>query len=626
MAGNGPPKTFKSSDFYQTRKALTDSLLGWRELDGFWEGELSTSALSTATAVVALHLVDPEKNRPMVVDGLHWLARNANEDGGWGDTVRSDSNVSTTALAWGALGLMDDPIIHPALTRAEAWLVREAGGVTPDHITKTILKRYGKDRTFSIPILTMLALCGRLGTGRGAWRQVTPLPFELAALPRKWFQFIRLPVVSYALPALIAIGQTIQHHRPTFNPVTGVARYLTKQKTLQLLEQIQPEDGGFLEAVPLTAFVVMSLASMDLRDHPVVTKGVAFLCRLVRHDGSWPIDTHLATWVTTLSVNALSRQEGALEDEDKARLLEWLLNQQYRETHPYTDAEPGGWAWTPLPGGVPDADDTSGAIIALANLERHPGEVADAAKMGLKWLARLQNLDGGLPTFCRGWGTLPFDRSCPDITAHALQAFSVWLKRGYVGGEWDDFIKRALLYLESAQREDGSWVPLWFGNQAERQNENPVYGTARVLVGLQALREIDGDDEVLQTMILRGRAWLRAQANSDGGFGGRKGLPSTIEETALATEALASGLPEKPIDHSLVQQEWRCVSDAITFLMGRVRAKGELEAAPIGFYFANLWYFERLYPLVFATGAFTAVSAKKAWFVPNAPGRVSIPA
>ena len=45
---------------------------------------------------------------------------------------------------------------------------------------------------------------------------------------------------------------------------------------------------------------------------------------------------------------------------------------------------------------------------------------------GLKWLLGLQNSDGGIPTFCRGWGTLPFDRSSPDLTAHAIRA---WLDK-----------------------------------------------------------------------------------------------------------------------------------------------------------------------------------------------------
>ena len=50
----------------------------------------------------------------------------------------------------------------------------------------------------------------------------------------------------------------------------------------------------------------MSLIAAGLHDHPVVHAGIDFLIRSVRPDGSWPIDTNLSTWVTTLSINALS--------------------------------------------------------------------------------------------------------------------------------------------------------------------------------------------------------------------------------------------------------------------------------------------------------------------------------
>ena len=74
-----------------------------------------------------------------------------------------------------------------------------------------------------------------------------------------------------------------------------------------------------------------------------------------------------------------------------------------------------------MSGAVPDADDTPGALLALHALG---GEDGDAARAGVRWLLGLQNRDGGIPTFCRGWGQLPFDRSSPDLTAHALRAFA----------------------------------------------------------------------------------------------------------------------------------------------------------------------------------------------------------
>src|SRR5207248_5744115 len=142
----------------------------------------------------------------------------------------------------------------------------------------------------------------------------------------------------------------------------------------------------------------------------------------VRTDGSWPIDTNLSTWVTTLSVNALASAGDLGALDKKEELLAWLLAQQYRERHPFTGADPGAWAWTPLPGGVPDADDTPGAMLALGCLHTGP-QPPEFAAAGLRWLLDLQNRDGGMPTFCRGWGRLPFDRSGSDLTAHALRAF-----------------------------------------------------------------------------------------------------------------------------------------------------------------------------------------------------------
>ena len=101
----------------------------------------------------------------------------------------------------------------------------------------------------------------------------------------------------------------------------------------------------------------------------------------VRPDGSWPIDTNLSTWVTTLSINALS-DSGEYFGELAHPMRRWLLDQQYREVHPFTSAAPGGWGWTPLPGAVPDADDTSGALLALRNLGV-TAESSEAAKAGV---------------------------------------------------------------------------------------------------------------------------------------------------------------------------------------------------------------------------------------------------
>ncbi len=635
----------------QTLLSARRALLAARTEAGHWEGRLSSSALATATAACALALLDrarhSQRMRELADQGLAWLAEHQNDDGGWGDTVDSPSNISTTALCWAALG-MDEPTTHkhrPAAQRVEAWLTRRAGDLTPANIAQAINKVYGNDRTFSTPILTMCALAGRFGAGPAAWRFVPAYPFELAACPHTWYRRLGLPVVSYALPALVAIGQVRYHHRPPFNPITRCLRFAMRGRTLRVLQSIQPESGGFLEAIPLTAFVVMSLVSAGQVDHPVVERGRAFLAASARRDGSWPIDTNLATWVTTLSVNALA--VGGLADctstDDRDRVRTWLLDQQHKTEHPYTHSAPGGWAWTDLGGGVPDADDTAGALLALHNLagasapdQAAPEQVQHAARCGVRWLLDVQNKDGGVPTFCRGWGKLPFDRSTPDLTAHTLRAWGAWSEllpddlRNRIGGA----MHRAVEYLLRTQRIDGTWVPLWFGNQQSTRQENPLYGTTRVLLAGHAVRVNTTLGTRWSQALRSAENWTLSAQNADGGWGGDRSTPSTIEETALAVEALADVRNAPALEQSLflcsdrppsfppcqggmkggrytIPENALAVNDAIkggyAWLIEHTDGGTCFEPTPIGLYFASLWYFEQLYPLVFTVAALERV-------------------
>jgi squalene-hopene/tetraprenyl-beta-curcumene cyclase len=373
---------------------------------------------------------------------------------------------------------------------------------------------------------------------------------------------------------------------------------LAIRKSLRVLEAIQPSSGGFLEATPLTSFVTISLASIGQANHPVARKAVAFLAGSVRPDGSWAIDSNLATWVTTLSVNALAAA-GEVGKLDKwPELRDWLLRQQFKQRHPYTGADPGAWGWTDLPGSVPDGDDTPGALLALSVLQPSD-QTARAAALGLRWLLDLQNRDSGWPTFCRGWGHLPFDRSGGDLTAHVLRALTAWAGRlpreryirYFLRVSLDEAIVIAITlgvtYLAEEQRPDGSWLPLWFGNQHVPGDENPTYGTARVLAAYRDLGRMD--DEPAR----RGVAWLLAAQNTDGGWGGAPGVPSSVEETALGVEVL--------LDAGPVAEP--AVSKGLAWLVQRVEDGGLNQPTPIGFYFAKLWYFEKLYPIIFTVAA-----------------------
>ncbi|OYP32223.1 squalene--hopene cyclase [Rhodopirellula sp. MGV] len=656
-----------------TLDQLREQLIHARNDQGHWTGKLSPSALSTATAISAMSAVIADPNRPDLIDidelksmirkGMAYLCGQQNPDGGFGDTDRSHSNIATSYLVKSASTLAGEigSLDATQLANLDEYL-HSAGGLDG------LRARYGTDKTFVVPIMNNMAIAGLI-----SWDDVAALPFEAAVFPQSMYRFLQMPVVSYAIPALVAIGQARHFLGKRALPPIRLARSLSINRTLGVLRRMQPESGGYLEATPLTAFVVMSLAATSRSHLTVVAEGLKFLRDSMLEDGSWPIDTNLATWVTSLSIHALAsdpNDDGAWYSD---ALADWHLSCQHTRRHPFTGAEPGGWGWTDLSGAVPDSDDTPAAILALTQIRKwaSPDRYAaiDAAMdQGRNWLLRLQNRNGGWPTFCRGWGKLPFDRSSTDLTAHAIRAIRATDDALPTSATPPARLNRAVAtgvrFLDRQQHADGSWHPLWFGNQDREDESNPIYGTAKVLVSGQG--SVANRTAAVEYLI--------NHQNADGGWGGgtsltqkleklresdpevkktapqaSAGIVSSVEETALAVEALSMTIyqqrstgtrAENPIENNaaetfrrskshtqVLEQTSEAVSDAVEmapkvgavaagndrvieailrgveFLTQSVRDRRHEFAWPIGFYFAKLWYHERLYPLIFATSA-----------------------
>ena len=220
----------------------------------------------------------------------------------------------------------------------------------------------------------------------------------------------------------------------------------------------------------------------------------------------------------------------------------------------------------------------------------------DALQNAAVWLLNLQNRDGGWPTFCRGWGTLPFDRSSNDLTAHVIRALSEWRRRvddipAAILQRADGAMLRARSFLQQRQSPDGSWLPLWFGNQHNVDDENPLYGTSRVVLALGEVSWL-GD-----SFGKRAVNWLLQNQNEDGGWSASRGIASSVEETALAVESLAI------VSVQEVPEVETAVFRGLSWLYDRIADGSVAEPSPIGFYFAKLWYFERLYPIIFTAAA-----------------------
>jgi len=573
---------------------LTNLLIQKRNSSGYWEGRLSSSALGVAVVITALHFYDASGNTSEISSGLNWLETNINADGGFGDSHLSMSNVSTSLLCYSAVrACITDDRGSALLLKIGDYLRSQKIDVNSEQLIPAILDFYKTDRTFSVPILTMCALCGV--PGKEAFDSIPQLPFELSLLPRSFYSMLNLSVVSYAIPALIAVGVAIFRFKKRKNPLMRWIREASVKKSLALLRKIQPESGGYLEAIPLTAFVCLCLIESGYRDLEVVSDGMNCLKRTQPEDGSWPIDIDLSTWVTTLAVKSLrSNLDNVLATTEKQQITNHLLAIQNKEIHSFNGTPSGGWGWTSHSGSVPDGDDTPGTILALLALnQQNPDVVRESVLSGINWLSQLQNSDGGFPTFSRGWGKLPFDQSCADLSGHAILALA---KTDHVYGDSlskkqhsaikKSFVK-ALIYQEKHQNSSGYWLPLWFGNQHADDHTNPVYGTARVTAYLNETLNTKLGNEysmILNLMIDRGCRYLTSVQNRDGSWGGAKNIAGSIEETALAVTALTSNGFQEECD------------SGISWLAEKNKSDG-LVASPIGLYFASLWYDEELYPL-----------------------------
>lgn len=563
-------------------KDVRTRLIGRRNPDGMWRGELSSSAISTSVSVFALHTIDKEKYAKEIECGVKWLTDTMCPDGSWGDSVESPSNMTATLLSYTSLFA-----IGKAPEQSKKY-ISEKLGTTDKEIIDSVLNYYGTDLTFSVPILSMCALSGVISS----WKKIPPFPFELAVLPQRFFRFLNLPVVSYAIPALIAIGILQLRKAHGTKSITARLREPFVKKTLKKLIVLQPEDGGFLEAAPLTAFVSMCLSAAGYNNHVVTQKSAKFLVDTQREDGAWPIDTDLASWCTSLASYALA---DVLEDKKDIATL--IRSNATKEVHPFTGAAAGGWGWTNLTGSVPDGDDTSGALVALHALI--DGKYCDEVGNGIEWLMKLQNNDGGMPTFCKGWGKLPFDRSAPDITAHAILAMGLWVNvlPEDLKKRCEESMERMMQWMEANSALDETkmtkWTPLWFGDQDAKDEKAHVYGTATLMDYLTRLK-----NPRALALAEKGVSYLLESQNPDGGWGGQANTPSKVTFTAKAVAAL-TGIALSGMSDIMSQNTKVAIQKGIDYLYSRYESGNLYEREPIGLYFARLWYSEELYNLCF---------------------------
>ena len=510
-----------------------EHLYGRQRSDGGWTDRLSSSAVATGLAVVALARAGRAAHRRPVEAGLAWLRDSQRADGGWSDAdADPPGSKSGTAFAMAAFRALDTPDAASRLAAGRRFLAAAGGADRIPGMTGP------GPRTWPAAAAIVWALVGLREPGSQP-RQ----PVEVVLLPRRLRS-----MVSIALPGVLGLG-VMQSRLLPQHPVRRALRRLAEPRALAWLRSVQAPNGGIEECPMLVALVLLGLevagVGTDVRD-----RCVAYLLETQRADGSWAVDRDLEVAVTACAVQALAERADVAREARLRPTRDWLLAAQWTRPFRPLGLPAGGWAWA-APSGWPESDDTAAALTALRLLGL-PGDHA-AARAGLRWLLSRQNRDGSWSEWVRNSAILN-DGPCPAVTAQVVTA--LWRH-----GQGARAIARALRYLAAAQGPDGALPSLWFRRH--------VHGTARVL---EACAELGRQGLAVAAPA---RRWLLGAQQADGGWAG------TAEETAWALFALlAAGQP--PADER--------VARAVAWLVERQRPDGSWRPSPVGLYFDDLRY------------------------------------
>ncbi|GEO25967.1 squalene-hopene cyclase [Alicyclobacillus acidoterrestris] len=553
-----------------TLEAGVAHLLRRQAPDGYWWAPLLSNVCMEAEYVLLCHCLG-KKNPEREAQIRKYIISQRREDGTWSIYPGGPSDLNATVEAYVALKYLGEPASDPQMVQAKEFIQNEGGIESTRVFTRLWLAMVGQypwDKLPVVPpeimhlpksvplniydfaswaratIVTLTIVMNR--------RPVTPLP-DYAQVP-ELFEAKRPPKQRSAKGGDSSFFVALDKFLKAYNkwPIQP-GRKSGEQKALEWILAHQEADGCWGGIQPPWFYALLALKCMNMTDHPAFVKGFEGLEAYGVHtsDGGWMFQASISPiWDTGLTVLAL-RSAGLPPDHPALiKAGEWLVSKQILKDGDWKvrrrKAKPGGWAFEFHCENYPDVDDTAMVVLALNGIQLpDEGKRRDALTRGFRWLREMQSSNGG-------WGAydvdntrqltnrIPFcdfgeviDPPSEDVTAHVLECFGSF---GY--DEAWKVVRKAVEYLKSQQRPDGSWFGRW--------GVNYVYGIGAVVPGLKAV----GVD-MREPWVQKALDWLVEHQNEDGGWGedcrsyddprlAGQGV-STPSQTAWALMALIAG-------------------------------------------------------------------------------------
>ncbi|HEK9102129.1 TPA: squalene--hopene cyclase [Bacillus pseudomycoides] len=532
--------------------------------DGTWRFCFEGSPLTDCHMIFLLKLLDQEQEIKPFAARLASLQTN---EGTWKlYEDESVGNLSATIQAYAAL-LVSRKYAKENINmkRAEAF-IRERGGIARAHfMTKFLLALHGEYEYpslfhFPTPILFL--------------PEDSPLSiFELSSsarihlIPMMICMNKRFTVSKALLPNLDYISggskkQWFREERSSlFQTLLGdVKKFLSYPLSLHhkgdreaerfMIERIDT-NGTLYSYASATFYMIYALLALGHSiQSPLISNAVLGLKTYIwnMNKGFHLQNSPSTVWDTALLSYSLQEAHVPHDNQMIRKATDYLLQKQHKGKKDWSVHAPsldaGGWGFSDVNTTIPDIDDTTAVLRALARSRKGNQRIEKAWKKGIEWVKGLQNIDGGWAAFERGVtskvlthlpldnsGDMITDPSTSDITGRVLEFFGTYAPNELQG----DLKDRAIRWLIHTQEKNGSWHGKW--------GVCYIYGTWAALTGLRAVG-VPSNHTALQ----KAATWLESIQHSDGGWGEscrssveKKfiSLPfSTPSQTAWALDAL----------------------------------------------------------------------------------------
>jgi squalene-hopene/tetraprenyl-beta-curcumene cyclase len=364
-------------------------------------------------------------------------------------------------------------------------------------------------RAVMVPLSILCSLKAKATNPRGIGIEelfVTP-----PALEREWF-----PVRSF----MNRLFQVWDATARTFEPlIPSVIRdYAVKKALNWVSERVVGDDGlGAIFPAMVNAHEALMVTGHDASSADFVRTREALKRLIVLKDDVAYVQPCVSpVWDTALACLASQQASGLNDEQTVLRALDWLVECQlsdepgdWRENRPHLKG--GGWPFQYENPHYPDVDDT--AAVGWAMHQADPVRYAEPIERAAHWVAGMQSSNGGFAAFDVDntyyyLNEIPFadhgallDPPTADVTARCISFLALDGPKTYA-----THIERAIEFLLAEQEPSGSWFGRW--------GTNYVYGTWSVLTAL----ELAGFPREHQSM-RRAVNWLESIQRDDGSWG-----------------------------------------------------------------------------------------------------------